>query len=76
MRLTPVLTVTAVVESGTGLLLLAWPALVLALLLGWRQGTAEMLVMGRVAGAGVLSIGVMSWTTGTWPGQQGNAGCS
>jgi hypothetical protein len=35
---------------------------VLALLFGWRQGTAEMLVMGRVAGAGVLSIGVMSWT--------------
>jgi hypothetical protein len=68
------LTVTALLEVGTGLLLLAWPALVLALLFGWRQGAPETLVLGRVAGAAVLSIGVMSWTArhGAWtPGQLG-----
>ena len=57
----PLLTVTALVEAGTGALLLAWPALVLGLLFGWRQPSPETLVMGRVAGAGALSIGVASW---------------
>lgn len=62
MRVTPLLTVTALAEGPTGLLLLVWPALVLALLFGWRHATAETLVVARVAGAGVLSIGVTSWT--------------
>jgi hypothetical protein len=61
MHSIPLLTVTALVETGTGVLLLIWPALVMALLFGWRQPAPETLVMGRVAGAGVLSIGVASW---------------
>jgi hypothetical protein len=59
--LTPLLIVTALAEAGTGLLLLVWPALVLALLFGWRPAAPETLVMARVAGAAVLSIGVASW---------------
>jgi hypothetical protein len=61
MRVTPLLIVTAFVETGTGLLLLVWPALVFALLLGWRQAASDTLLIGRVAGAAVLSIGVASW---------------
>jgi hypothetical protein len=61
MRVTPLMIVTALVETGTGLLLLVWPALVFALLLGWRQAAPETLLIGRVAGAAVISIGVASW---------------
>jgi hypothetical protein len=53
--------VTALVETGTGLLLLVWPALVFALLLGLLQAAPEALLIGRVAGAAVISIGVASW---------------
>jgi hypothetical protein len=61
MRVTPLMIVTALVETGTGLLLLVWPALVFALLFGWRQAAPETLLIGRLAGAGVISIGVASW---------------
>ena len=61
MRLTPLLIVTALVEAGTGLLLLLWPALVFALLFGWRQAAPETLLIGRVASAGLLGIGVACW---------------
>jgi hypothetical protein len=61
MRSTALMTVTAFVETGTGLLLLIWPALVFALLLGWRQAGPETLLIGRLAGAGVISIGVACW---------------
>ncbi len=37
MRVTPLMIVTALAETGIGLLLLAWPALVFALLFDWRQ---------------------------------------
>ena len=61
MRSTALMTVTALVETATGLLLLLWPALIFALLFGWRQPAPETLLIGRVAGAGVISIGVASW---------------
>jgi hypothetical protein len=61
MRVTPLMIVTALAETGTGLLLLVWPALVFALLLGWLQAAPETLLIGRVAGAAVISIGVASW---------------
>src|SRR5262245_56096159 len=53
--------VTVLVETATGLLLLAWPALVFVLLLGWRQAAPETLLIGRVAGAAVISFGMASW---------------
>ena len=61
MRSTALMTVTALVETATGLLLLIWPALLFALLFGWRQVAPETLLVGRVAGAGVIGIGVASW---------------
>jgi len=35
--------------------------LIFALLFGWRQVAPETLLIGRVASAGVISIGVASW---------------
>jgi len=43
-------------------LLLLWPALVVALLLGLRQARPETLLVARLAGAGVLGVGVACWT--------------
>jgi len=74
MRLTPLLMVTALLEAPTGLLLLLVPAIVLAVLFGWDHPGAEALVVSRVAGAGVLSVGVSSWMArhdARTPGQLG-----
>lgn len=55
MRVTPPMIATALVKTGTGLLRLLWPALVFVRLFDWRQAA---LLVGRVAGAAVISIGV------------------
>jgi hypothetical protein len=55
------LLVTAFIEVGTGLLLLFLPSVPLALLLGVAQAAPEALLVGRVAGAALLAIGVASW---------------
>ena len=55
------LVVTAIVEIGTGLGLLLVPALLFAILLGIEQAAPEALFVGRIAGAGLLAIGVASW---------------
>ena len=60
MRLKALLIVTAVAESVTGLALLGLPAVVLAVLLGIQPAVEETLVVGRVAGAALLAIGVAS----------------
>jgi hypothetical protein len=52
---------TALIEAGTGLLLVTVPALVIALLLGVRPPSPEALIVGRVGGAGLLAIGVACW---------------
>jgi hypothetical protein len=54
--------VTAILEMGTGLLLLFVPAVPLALLLGVGEAAAEALLVARVAGAALLAIGVASWS--------------
>jgi hypothetical protein len=54
--------VTAVLEVGTGLLLLFVPAVPLALLLGVGQAAPEALLVTRVAGAALLAIGVACWS--------------
>jgi hypothetical protein len=68
------LIVTALLEVGTGLLLLAVPALPLALLLDVREGTPAALLVARVAGAALLAIGVACWlgrSDDRSPAQQG-----
>ena len=56
-----VLTMTAVIEVGAGLLLLALPSLAATLLFGSSHDTPSGLTVIRVAGAALLAIGVACW---------------
>ena len=55
------LTVTAVLEFATGVSLLIAPSLTAQLLLGAGLGSPASVLLGRVAGAALLSIGLMCW---------------
>jgi hypothetical protein len=52
---------TALLEAGAGLALLGAPALVAWLLLGVRTPSPEAVLLGRIAGAALLAIGMMCW---------------
>ena len=53
------LVVTAVAEVLTGLFLLLWPAVTLALLLRGPAAAPETLLVARAAGTALIAIGVM-----------------
>jgi len=55
------LTVTAAVETATGLALLGLPLVVVSLLLGGSLDTPAALVVARMTGAALLSLGVACW---------------
>ena len=55
------LIVTALVEAPIGLMLLVSPALVVALLLGASLDAPAALVVARMAGAALLSLGGACW---------------
>jgi len=55
------LIVTALVETATGLILLVSPTLVVAFLLGVSLDAPAALVVARMAGAAVLSLGCACW---------------
>ena len=55
------LIVTALVETATGLILLVSPSLVIAFLLGAPLDAPAALVVARIAGAAVLSLGCACW---------------
>jgi hypothetical protein len=52
-----VLALSAAAEAGTGLLLLAWPSLVVRLLFGAEIGGAGV-IMSRIAGIALIGLGV------------------
>jgi len=54
------LTLTAIIETATGLALIALPAIVVRLLLGAEISGASI-PLGRVAGAALLALGVACW---------------
>jgi len=60
MKLSSLLTVTAVLEASTGVFLLASPILLASLLLGVLEG-AVPLVLARVAGGALLALGTACW---------------
>jgi len=55
------LTITAAIEAATGLALLLSPPLVAELLLGASLDAPAALVVGRLAGGALLSLGVACW---------------
>jgi hypothetical protein len=55
------LTITAITESCTGLLLLVFPMLIVSLLFGVSPGTHVELTVARVAGVAILSLAVACW---------------
>jgi hypothetical protein len=54
------LTLTAIIEAATGLALMAVPAVVVRLLLGGEISGAGI-PLGRVAGFGLLALGMACW---------------
>lgn len=58
---TPLLIVSAVCEIGAGLLLLIAPSPTARLLLGAGLMSPESMLIGRVGGAALLSIGLSCW---------------
>jgi hypothetical protein len=54
-------TVSAVIELGAGLALLAFPSVVVKLLLGSPLDTPAAVALGRLAGAALLTLGLACW---------------
>ena len=54
-------TVTAVIEAGAGLALGCFPSAVVTLLLGTGLDTPAAVILGRLAGAALLALGVACW---------------
>ena len=61
------LTLTAIIEAATGLTLMAVPSVVVRLLLGGEISGAS-LPLGRVAGFGLLALGMACWPGRDPPG--------
>ncbi len=55
------LKLTAIIEMATGLGLMATPSVVVRLLLGSPLDTSAAVMLGRVAGAALLALGVACW---------------
>jgi hypothetical protein len=55
------LTLTAVLESGTGLGLLIVPSVVTTIILGSPVDTKDALVLARITGIALLVIGIICW---------------
>ena len=55
------LIVTAILEAGTGAALLAVPSLLAEVLLGTGLSSPAALVVARVAGLALISVGVACW---------------
>jgi hypothetical protein len=70
------LIVTALVEVVTGLALLIAPSQVVQLLLGEGLSSPQSLVLGRVTGAALISMGVACWlaSNGESSGRRGLVG--
>lgn len=61
MTIRRLLIATALIEAGTGLALMLSPSMLVSLLVGVSLDAPGGLVVGRVAGAALLAIGVACW---------------
>src|SRR5271165_2984871 len=59
-----ILALSAAAEAGTGLLLLAWPPIVVRLLFG-AEITGAGVLMSRIAGIALIGLGVACWPGGS-----------
>jgi hypothetical protein len=57
---TNVLALSAAAEAGTGLLLLAWPPIIVHLLFG-AEISGSGFIMSRIAGIALIGLGVSCW---------------
>src|SRR5437867_5510932 len=55
------LKLTGIIETATGLGLVAVPSVVVRLLLGSPLDTSAAVMLGRIAGAALLALGVACW---------------
>lgn len=62
------LTAEALVETGAGVVVLVLPVPAVSLLLGARLESAAAVVITRVAGVALLSLGVICWGARAQPG--------
>jgi hypothetical protein len=61
MAMNRLLAITAIIEATTGMALMASPSIVTRLLLGADVSGASI-ALGRMAGCGLLSLGLACWT--------------
>ena len=61
MRTKPLFVATSLIEAGAGLALLVSPALTASILIGAPFDTPADSVVGRVAGAALLALGLGCW---------------
>ena len=61
MKIKSLLIATAIIELPTGAALLVVPSFISELLLGEALGSAASIVVGRVAGAALIAIGLICW---------------
>ena len=61
MSIKVLLIVTALIEVGTGALLLVVPSLTVKLLLGEGLSLPQALVVARIGGVALISVGVACW---------------
>jgi hypothetical protein len=66
--------VAAAGEAATGLVLLGYPAIVVRLLFGAEIGGAGV-VMSRIAGMGLIGLGIACWPSRDPRGRAGSALC-
>jgi hypothetical protein len=57
----PLLTVTAIIEAGAGLALLAVPSVTASLLLGAPLDSPVAVSLARVGGAAILALAIVCW---------------
>jgi len=55
------LTITALIEAGTGLLLVTIPSMICSLCLGSSLNTDVGVVVGRVAGVAIFALAIACW---------------
>lgn len=68
------LTITAILEAGTGLALLAAPSVLGSVLLGATLDAPAALAVARIAGAALISLGLACWGASKDPGSRAARG--